>query len=336
MLRRYTQKLTAGVDLSEAEAAACLELILSSETPDADITTFLKKLYSKGETPDEVAGFARVMRQHAVSIENRHDRLIDTAGTGGGAETFNISTAAAFVISGAGLPVAKHGNRAVTSRSGSADVLTALGVRVDAPVEVTQASLDSLGVAFLFAPLFHPAMKRVVGIRKQLEHRTIFNLLGPLTNPASAPYQVIGVYSSDLTENLATALWSLGCRKAWVVHSGDGLDELSTASGNSISEVSGQGVTSFRFNPKEYGLKPSPASALAGGTPEQNAALIREILGGRTRGAARDIVVLNAAAALHVAGETDFEKALERSAESIDSGSAEQKLEGLIETYHAG
>jgi len=336
MLRGYTEKLTAGSDLSEEEAATCLELILSSETPDTEIANFLRELFLKGETSAEIAGFARVMRQHAVSVESNHDRFIDTAGTGGGSETFNISTAAAFVIAGAGLAVAKHGNRAATSRSGSADVLTALGVRIDPPAGVAERCLDELGIAFLFAPLFHPAMKRVVGVRRQLTHRTIFNLLGPLTNPASAPYQLIGVYSSELTAKLASALSSLGCRRAWVVHSGDGLDELSTASGNWVSEVSDQEVTHFRFDPPKHGLKASPISSLVGGTPEENASIIRQILEGRTPGAPRDVVVLNAAAALHVAGESEFGKALARAAESIDSGAAQHKLEGLIEAYDAG
>ena len=333
MLQELTRELEASRDLPQESAAQALELILAEETPDREIMAFLSALYSKGETPSEIAGFARIMRRHAVSLRSRHHSFIDTAGTGGGADTFNVSTAAAFVIAGAGLPVAKHGNRAATSRSGSADVLQALGVQVARSAEVARKSLDELGIAFLFAPLFHPAMKRVVQIRRQLPHRTIFNLLGPLTNPAGAPYQIIGVYSRELTRKLGQALAALGCRRAWVVHSRDGLDELSTAAPSWVTEVEEDRERSFEFDPAPHAFAAWDPEAVSGGSPEDNGRLVRAILEGRQHGSPRDLVVLNAAAALHLAGEPDFRVALDRAAESIDSGSAVRKLDQLIEAY---
>jgi anthranilate phosphoribosyltransferase len=333
MLQELTRELEASRDLPQESAAQALELILAEGTPDREIMAFLSALYSKGETPSEIAGFARIMRRHAVSLRCRHRRFIDTAGTGGGADTFNVSTAAAFVIAGAGLPVAKHGNRAATSRSGSADVLQALGVQVGRSAEVARRSLDELGIAFLFAPLFHPAMKRVVQIRRQLPHRTIFNLLGPLTNPAGAPYQIIGVYSRELTRKLGQALAALGCRRAWVVHSRDGLDELSTAAPSWVTEVEEDRERSFEFDPAPHAFAAWDPEAVSGGSPEDNGRLVRAILEGRQHGSPRDLVVLNAAAALHLAGEPDFRVALDRAAESIDSGSAVRKLDQLIEAY---
>lgn len=333
MLQDLTRELEASRDLPQEAAAQALELILADGTPDREIMEFLIALYSKGETPSEIAGFARIMRRHAVSLRCRHHKFIDTAGTGGGADTFNVSTAAAFVIAGAGLAVAKHGNRAATSRSGSADALQALGVQVARSAEVARKSLDELGIAFLFAPLFHPAMKRVVQIRRQLPHRTIFNLLGPLTNPAGAPYQIIGVYSPELTRKLGQALAALGCRRAWVVHSRDGLDELSTAAPSWVTEVEDDRDRSFEFDPAPYGFAAWDPLAVAGGSPEDNGRLIRGILEGKQHGPSRDLVVLNAAAALHLAGEPDFRAALDRAAESIDSGSAVKKLDQLIEAY---
>ena len=333
MLQELTQELEASRDLTQESAARALELILAEGTPDQEIMAFLSALYSKGETPSEIAGFARIMRRHAVSLQCRHRKFIDTAGTGGGSDTFNVSTAAAFVIAGAGLAVAKHGNRAATSRSGSADALQALGVRVGRSAEVARRSLDELGIAFLFAPLFHPAMKRVVRVRQQLPHRTIFNLLGPLTNPAGAPYQIIGVYAPELTGRLGKALAALGCRRAWVVHSRDGLDELSTAAPSWVTEVEDDRDRSFEFDPAPHAFAPWDPRAVAGGSPEDNARLIRRILEGGQHGPARDLVVLNAAAALHLAGEADFRVALDRAGESIDSGNAVKKLDQLIEAY---
>lgn len=332
-LQEFTAKLMAGQDLTAGEAEEALELILAEETADAAIASFLTALAIKGETPEEIAGFARVMRQHAVPVRSSHPKLIDTAGTGGGADTFNISTAAAFVIAGAGVAVAKHGNRAITSRCGSADVLAALGVRIDCPVETTEQALNEIGLAFMFAPLFHPAMKRVAGIRRQLGHRTVFNLLGPLTNPAGAHYQIIGVFAPELAEKLAQALTTLDCRRAWVVHSLDGLDELSTASRARVCEMHEGQVRAFDLDPKDFGFKKSAGTGMTGGTPEENAELIRGLLESRMRGAARDVVLLNAGAALHVAGEGELERALKKAEESLASGAALEKLEQLKRVY---
>lgn len=336
MLQEFTRKLIAGQHLAEAEAEQALELILSESTSDAVIVSFLTALALKEETPEEITGFARVMRRRAVSIRSHHAKLIDTAGTGGGAETFNISTTAAFVIAGAGLPVAKHGNRAVTSRCGSADVLAALGVQIDRPPEVAERALNEVGIAFMFAPLFHPAMKRVAQIRRELGRRTIFNLLGPLTNPAGASYQIIGVYARDLTDKVARALAGLGCRRAWVLHSDDGLDELSPA-GARVSEVEGTSVKTFDFAPfasLRFSNRPDAKDAkIEAGTPEENAQLTRGILEGKVRRYPREIVLLNAAAALHVAGEGEFDQAFQKAEESLNSGAALTKLEQLIEAY---
>ena len=333
MLEEFTKIVSEGEDLTEAQAQQSLELILSEDTPDDDIAALLTALAVKGESPAEIAGFARVMRRQAIPVRSHHSRLIDTAGTGGGVDTFNISTAAVFVISGAGLPVAKHGNRALTSRCGSADVLEALGVRIERSLEVAEYSLNEIGLAFMFAPHFHPAMKRVAQIRRELDRRTIFNLLGPLTNPASAPYQIVGVYSSDLTEKLGRALLGLGCQRAWVIHSHDGLDELSTGAPARICEARSEKVRNFDLDPKDYGFEVSSIDQVSGGSAQENADIIRGILKRRIQGPARDVVVLNAAAALHVADEGEMDEAIAKATQSLDSGAALQKLSDLIEVY---
>jgi anthranilate phosphoribosyltransferase len=333
MLQELTRTVLEGRHLSEQESEQALEMIISDRTSDAEIAAFLSALARKGETSDEVAGFARVMRRHAVRVRSAHPKVVDTAGTGGGLDTFNISTTAAFVIAGAGLPIAKHGNRAITSRCGSADLLTALGVNVNQPAEAAEESLNRFGVAFMFAPLFHPSMKRVAAIRRQLGHRTIFNLLGPLTNPASASLQIIGVYCPTLTEKLAQALGRLECEKAWVVHSQDGLDELSVGAPARVTEVSGEGVRTFELDPARFGVPRAELTSLRGGTPHENAALTMAILEGRVKGPARDVVTLNAAAALHLAGEREFTAAIGRAEEAIDSGAALDKLRQLADAY---
>ena len=333
MLKDYTQRLLKHKDLKEVEARNCLELILSKETSDDVVASFLTALARKGEKSDEIAGFAQGMREHAISIRSSHSKLIDTAGTGGGLETFNISTASAFVIAGAGLAVAKHGNRAVTSRCGSADLLDVLGVRIDRPPEIVQKSLEKIGIAFMFAPLFHPAMKRVALVRRKLGHRTIFNMLGPLTNPASAAYQLIGVYSQDLTEKMGRALMRLGCKRAWVVHSHDGMDELSSKSPVRVTDVTGSKVESFDLDPRDLGFDSGDVTELSGGSPEENALLVKGILENRIKTGARQVVVLNAAAALHIAGEGELTATIKRAEESIDSGAARQKLADLVRAY---
>ncbi len=331
MLHELTRRVMDGGDLDEGQAEAALEAILEEETPDAAIASFLTALTLKGETDGELAGFARVMRRHALRVEAGSPLLVDTAGTGGGRETFNISTTAAFVIAGAGVPVAKHGNRAVTSRSGSADLLEALGLNLDLPLERARAALGEVGIAFLFAPHFHPAMKRVAGLRRQLAHRTIFNLLGPLTNPAGAGHQLIGVYAPELTEVVARALARLECRSAWVVHGGDGLDELTTAAPSRVSEVREGQVRTFELDPAGIGLLAAGLDDYPAGTPRENAELTLGILEGRVSGHPREVVVLNAAAALHLARDMDLTAALDAARESIDSGQARTKLRDLIE-----
>jgi anthranilate phosphoribosyltransferase len=326
MLSEYTTRVSAGKDLSYDEAEKALEAILAPQTPDTEIARFLVALSDKGEAAEEIAGFTRVMRAHAVPVDCKHKTFVDTAGTGGGVDTFNISTAAAFVIAATGLPVAKHGNRAITSRSGSADVLEHLGVRIEAPPEVAQQTLNQVGICFMFAPHFHPAMKRVAGIRRELERRTIFNLLGPLLNPASAPCLLVGVYAEELTQKLAKALCLLGCRRAWVVHSHDGLDELSVAESSRVAEVRDGQVRTFDFQPVSThpGIPP-------GGTAAENALLIEAILQGQVSGAAHDVVVLNAAAARHLALDVPFSEALRQAETAISSGAALRKLRELAE-----
>lgn len=333
MIEELTKVVQDGRDLSEAEAQRALELVLSEETPDAAIVSLLTALAEKGESAEEIIGFARVMRRQAIPVQSHEDKLIDTAGTGGGADTFNISTTAAFVIAGAGVSVAKHGNRALTSRCGSADVLATLGVSIECTPEVAERALDTIGLAFMFAPLFHPAMKRVAQIRRRLKQRTIFNMLGPLTNPASAPYQIIGVYAPELTEKLAKASLELGCRRTWVVHSYDGLDELSTGAKVKVSDARNGKVESFDLDPGDWGFKPSSTAEFSGGSAEQNARIVRGILEGNLKGPARDVVVLNAAAALHVAGEGESMEMVKRAEQSLDSGAALEKLSQLIEVY---
>jgi len=328
MLRKYCKRLEAGHSLTEEEAESCLSAILSGDCDDAEIAGLLVLLSDRGETVEEITGFARVMRKVAVKIRSEHSQFVDTAGTGGGASTFNVSTAAAFVISAAGVPVAKHGNRAITSRSGSADALEHLGVRVDREPEFSQRALNEIGLCFMFAPSFHPAMKRVAQIRRELGRRTIFNLLGPLTNPAAAPFQLIGVFSAGLTSKLAEALGRLGCKRAWVVHGRDGMDEISVCAETQVAEVRDAQVRNFTFKPES--LTPDVPE---GGSPEENAGVIRGILEGKVGGSARDIVVLNAAAAVHIATEMSMDDALKRAGEVIDSGLALKKLGELVEAY---
>ncbi len=329
MLQELTGQIMQCRHLSQPQAEMALEMMLLDDTPDVAIASFLSALAMKGETSDEIAGFARVMRRHVVAIRSKHSNTVDTAGTGGGLDTFNISTTAAFVIAGAGLPVAKHGNRAITSRCGSADLLSALGVNVTSSPGVAETCLNEFGLAFMFAPLFHPSMKRVAAIRREIGHRTVFNLLGPLTNPASAPFQIVGVYSPALTEKMAQSLGQLHCRRAWVVHSEDGLDELSTGAPARISESGPDGVRTFEFDPRQFGMAPADWTSLRGGAPEHNAEITRGILEGRLHGAARDVVVLNAAAAIHLATSVDFCEAIRKAEESIDSGAAMEKVELL-------
>jgi len=328
MLELLTCQVREGHDLTESEAELALQSILAEDTADSVIAEFLVCLAEKGESESEITGFARVMRQHAIRISCDREQFIDTAGTGGGRSTFNVSTTAAIIAAGAGICVAKHGNRAVTSRSGSADVLAELGINLDRPPEVSEEALNRIGICFLFAPLFHPSMKRVSRIRRELGRQTIFNLVGPLTNPASAPCQIVGASSPDLTDKLGGALLRLGCRRAWVVHGLDGMDELSVGGDTKVCEIADSQTRSFYFKPL-----PNRMPLPCGGSPRENAQLIQGILDGVVLGPARDIALLNAAAAIHVAEAIPFSEASKMATESLVSGAAGQKLNQLIECY---
>jgi anthranilate synthase/phosphoribosyltransferase len=326
--------LLQSADLSEQDAEAVMTLIMHGQATPAQIGAFLTALRMKGETVAEITGCARAMRRSAVAVRPRRpDLLVDTCGTGGdGAASFNISTAAAFVVAGAGQPVAKHGNRSVSSRCGSADVMEALGVRIDLPADLVAACIDEVGIGFLFAPLLHPAMKHAIGPRRELGVRTIFNLLGPLTNPAGARAQVLGVYDPALTETLAHVLAGLGSQSAFVVHGAGGLDELTTLGPNRISRLNNGQVETGTLDPADLGLARARAAELRGGDADENAGIIRGILSGEIRGAPRDVVALNAAAALVAADRADsFSEGLRLAAHSIDSGAAARVLAHLVE-----
>jgi len=330
MIKEAIAKLVERQDLTEAEAEAAMTEIMRGEATPAQIGGFLTALRMKGETVAEVTGCARAMRRSATPVRPRCDGLVDTAGTGGDRSgTFNISTTAAFVVAGHGTPVAKHGNRSVSSRCGSADLLQALGVNLNLNAEQVAACIDEVGIGFLFAPVFHPAMKHAIGPRRELGVRTIFNLLGPLTNPAGARAQLIGVYDASLTEPLAHALAQMGTAAAYIVHGADGIDELSTTGVNRVTHLHKGQVRTFLLDPLDLGLPRARLSDLMGGTPEENAALTRRILSGEERGPKRDVVLLNAAAALS-AESGDLAAGLEAARASIDSGRALAKLDALI------
>lgn len=336
-VRALLVRLMRGQDLSRLEAASLFGAAMDERATNAQIGAALVALAIKGETVDELTGMAEAMRARALRICCRHERFIDTAGTGSSyAKTFNVSTAAAFVCAGAGLPVAKHGSRAATSLSGSADVLTELGVNVQVDAAVSERCLNEIGICFLYAPLYHRATARVAGIRRQLGVHTTFNLLGPLTNPAGAPRQVVGVWHETLLDPLAHTLAALGTDHAWVVHGSDGLDEVTTSGLTMVAEARAGQVRVFTIQPNDFGL-PSCGSlaALRGGTARDNAQLIRAVLDGETGPrveAARDLIVANAAAAIFVGGlEGDLDRAADRAQESIRSGAALGKLEALCE-----
>ena len=329
-------------DLSRIEAAAAMEAIMSGAATNAQIAAFLTALRMKGETVEELIGFAQVMRQKAVKVRTLatevvgatgtdREMLIDTAGTGGDASgTFNVSTATAFVVAGAGLKVAKHGNRSVSSLCGSADVVETLGINIELPPAKVGRCVDEVGIGFLYAPLLHTAMKHVMAARREMGIRTVFNMLGPLTNPAGANAQVIGVYSDALTEPLARVLAELGTLRAFVVHGADGLDEISNTGPSHISEVREGVVRSSTVRPEDFGLSPSSIQDLRGGDRAENALIIRQVLAGEP-GARRDIVLMNAAAALVVGGKAhDFKEGVALAAQSMDSGAAAAKLAGLV------
>ncbi len=326
-MQSYIERLKGGDSLSREEMTSVIDTFMRGEGSDADIGDFLFALQAKGETVDEIAGAATSLRKHMRTIHSRHERLVDTCGTGGdGSGTFNISTAAALVTAAAGLPVAKHGNRGITSRTGSADVLAALGVNIEVDVPVVERCLDELGICFCFAPWMHPAMRHVSVARKQLGVPTIFNLLGPLCNPASAPIQLLGVGKPQLRHRLAAALQMLGCLQGAVVCGEDGLDEVTTAAATRVCRVTPEGLSEEVWQPETFGVASDQLTALAVEGPEGSAAMIREVLAGQS-GPPRSIVVLNAAAALWIAGEEDSPTACRQRAErAIDRGDARNLL----------
>jgi len=330
------------IDLTEAEAQSVLEQIMSGQCTDAQVASLLTALRMKGETVGELTGFARVMRRKAsrvvpqlrVNAEiggTEREALIDTCGTGGDVSgSFNVSTATAFVVAGAGFRVAKHGNRSVSSQCGSADVVEALGVKIQLKPDNIARCIDEVGIGFLHAPLLHDAMKYVAVVRKQMGIRTIFNMLGPLTNPAGANIQVVGVYAAPLTELLASVLKELGSTRALVVHGSDGLDEISITAESKITELNNGELTTYIVAPEDFGMNRSTLSEIQGGDAYQNSQIIRGILRGAV-GPRRDIVVLNAAAALLATSRAnDFRDGVRIAIESIDSGDALRKLEHLI------
>ncbi len=336
MLPELLNKLIARQDLAQPEAAALLEAILAEDATDARIAAALIALAGKGETEEELAGFAQTMRARCARVTSRHQLYVDTCGTGGsGAKTFNVSTAVAFVVAAAGVPVAKHGNVGVTTKAGSADVLGALGVKVDlAPARVNEI-FDEIGVCFMFAPLHHAATKRVAMVRRELGVRTIFNLLGPLTNPAGAPFQVAGVSNEAACEKVARALARLGTQRAWVVRGEDGLDEITLAGKTIIHAASPEGVDRFEIAPEDFGLRRAALEKLRGGSAEENAAIIRDVLEGKRADEARDLVLINAAATLYVAGAAQkFDAAVELAARVVETGEALTKLELLQRLSH--
>ena len=320
-----------GNDLTRTDMVCVMDAIMSGEVTDAQIGGFLVALRIKGESIDEIRGAAEVMREKSTKIKTTHSVIVDTCGTGGDhSSTFNISTTAAFVAAGTGLCVAKHGNRSVTSQSGSADVLAVLGVNTGASPEVVGQCLDEVGIGFLFAVALHGAMKHAIGPRRELATRTVFNALGPLTNPAGATRQVMGVYSPNLTETLANVLSGLGSEHAFVVHGSDGLDEVTTTGPTRVSELKTDSVSTYEISPGDFGLDTAAPEDLKGGEPAENAEILKGVLSGE-KGPRRDIVLINSALALVAGGKAEsVEEGVALAAKTIDSGAAMEKLEGLI------
>lgn len=330
MIKEAIGILIGGIDLSEDEMGACMTEIMEGSATDAQIASFLTALRLKGETVDEITGAARTMREKATTIK-APDGTLDTCGTGGDmAGTLNVSTAAALVVAASGVPVAKHGNRSVSSKSGSADVLEALGVKIELTPEQVERCLFETGFGFLFAPIFHPAMKYAVGPRREIGVRTIFNILGPITNPAGAKRQLLGVFADHLTDTLAQVLANLGAEDVMVVHGEDGLDEITITDGTKVSRYSGGRLENSILYPLDFGLETASIEDIAGADRETNAGIITAIFEGE-KGPKRDIVLMNAAAALVVAGKTEnLREAFSMAADAVDSGRARAKLEEII------
>jgi anthranilate phosphoribosyltransferase len=331
MLTPLIEKVVAHEDLTEEEAAAAMREVMEGRAAPAALAGLLSALVMKGERPVEIVGFARTMRERAVKLSAPAGDVFDTCGTGGDRSgTFNISSAAAVVLASCGVKVAKHGNRSVSSRCGSADVFEQLGVNIVAPPAVIERSLHDANIAFFFAPTFHPSMKHAGPTRRELGIRTAFNLLGPLTNPAGATRQIVGVPRSELTDLIARALMLLGSTRAWVVHGADGIDEISTTGYTKVSECRNGAVHTFYVHPADFGLAKASPEDLTGGGAAANAAIVSRVLGG-ARGPARDVVLLNAGAALFVAGHVEsVREGIRRAGDAIDSGAAAATLQRMV------
>ncbi|NNK84696.1 MAG: anthranilate phosphoribosyltransferase [Desulfobacterales bacterium] len=331
MFHDNIKKIFQGNDLSEAEMSFMIHEILSGTVTDAQIGAFMAALATKGETFEELAGAAIAMRRKALRIQVASSAVVDTCGTGGdGLNTFNISTTTAFVVAGCGVTVAKHGNRSVSSKCGSADLLEALGVKLDTHPEVVEEGVAEIGIGFLFAPLYHSAMRYASGARKEVGLPSIFNMLGPLTNPAGVKCQLLGVYAPELTEMFANALKLLGAKRAFVVHGHDGLDEISVCDSTRVSELQGGLIRTYDIMPEQFFDMQGDPKDLLGGGAEENAAITKNILGGE-KGTKRNVVLLNASAALVAAGKAkDFAQGIDYAKDSLDSGAAMEKLEALV------
>lgn len=329
MIKEAIKILSQGTNLSENEMLGAMRDIMEGQATDAQIASFLTALRMKGETVEEITGAVKVMREKATKIKTS-EYTVDTCGTGGDmAHTFNISTTSALIVAACGVPVAKHGNRSVSSMSGSADVLEALGVKIDLEPEKVEKCLEATGFGFMFAPLFHPAMKYAIGPRREIGIRTIFNILGPLTNPAGAKRQVLGVFSDALTEPLAEVLAKLGTVHAFIVHGEDGLDEITTTDKTKITELKDGRIDTYFITPEDLGFPRAKKKDLLGGTAEENAKIIIHILQGK-KGPKRDISIMNAAAALIAGGKArSFTEAVKKASEAIDSGAVRKKLEEI-------
>jgi anthranilate phosphoribosyltransferase len=336
MFGELLDKLTRHEDLTSEEAASAMREVMEGRAAPAQLAALLAALVMKGERPAEIVGFAQTMREHAVKLPGPVDDVFDTCGTGGDRSgTFNISSATALVVAACGVPVAKHGNRSVSSRCGSADVFEQLGVNVAAGPSTVWRSLREARIAFFFAPTFHPSMKHAAATRRDLGIRTAFNLLGPLTNPAGATRQIVGVPKPELTELMAHALRMLGTKRAWVVHGAEGIDEISISGYTKVAECRDGAVHTFYIHPSEFGVPKGAAESLQGGDAAVNAEIIRGVLAGQ-RGGSRDVVLFNAGVALFVAGAVDSVRAgIARAAEAIDSGAARATLDAMVRLSHA-
>lgn len=333
MIVEAIKRIIENKNLTREEASQAMDTIMKGEATSAQIAAFITALRMKGETIDEITGCAEKMREHAMNIFPHHKNLIDTCGTGGDVSgTFNISTVSAFVAAGAGVAVAKHGNRSVSSHCGSADLLEALGVKIDIEPKKVEECINVVGIGFIFAPNFHKAMKFAAPVRKEIGVRTIFNILGPLTNPARASAQVLGVFKAELTEVMAKVLGNLGTKHALVVHGMDGLDEISISDRTKVSELKDGKVRTYFIEPKSFGIKKAKREEILGGSKEDNAEIAVRILKNEEKGAKRDIVLINAAAAIYVSGiAKDLKEGIKLASAAIDSGAAYNKLKQIME-----